>query len=222
MRCNTILYSKEGYFLAFEKRENAFFFHEKNGTSNIIYPDGHPIVNGAGLFTFPESDLNDKEKPFKGCLRAFIEACGSNISFCFTPKDYSQSLLTLRIAIIDGGHYEILFSRLNTVPNNYHSLYLEFSIEDLKEIQSIVRNINIGQANLARVGICENVIQEYHEIFVTSPFCPLDDKLANSELWQIEKDATEIKLLQQNKATGSHFDIIEYLANDILNTNITF
>lgn len=39
-------------------------------------------------------------------------------------------------------------------------------------------------------------------------------------LWQIKKEINQIKQLQQSRETTKYYDIVVYLATDILNANI--
>jgi ADP-ribose pyrophosphatase YjhB (NUDIX family) len=220
MKCYVVLYSQEGCFLTFTKRNLAYFYHD----TNEINPVGFSIENGSGQFTFSGGRFNDDEEPFKACLRKFTEECGKEIFFEFFTSDQSQSesLLTLRNMKVNGARCEVLLSFLNTVPNNYHTLYLEFSPYNLRKIRNMVTNTNIAQANRARIGIYNKVIQNYDEIFRYNLFCPLNDKLFNSELWQIEREIDKIRLLSQNQTTNGYYEMIVYLANDILNASIPY
>jgi hypothetical protein len=219
MKSYVVLYSQEGYFLTFTKRDLTYFNHD----TKEVNPNGVSIEKGSGQFTFSGGRFdNNEEEPFRACLRKLTEECGKEISFEFFPLDQPQSLLTLRNMIVNGVSYEILLSFWNTVPNNYHTLYLELSIDNLRQIQDFVTNTNIAQANRARIGIYNNVIQNYDEIFKYNPFCPLNDKLFNSELWQIKSEIVKIRFLSQNQITKGYYEMIIYLANDILNANVPY
>ncbi len=223
MQCYIMLYSKEGYFLIFEKREEGFFFEGTNGGQGVIYPpDGHPIVHGPGLYAFPGGKLHKIETPFKGCLREFTEECGNQISFDYTPPNQLETLTALSSININRSSYKILFSILNTVPNNYHTLYLNFETSDLRQIQNIVTNTNFVQANQVRSDIHNTKIRSYNAIFQRYPYCPSDDELGHSELWQIEREINEIRLLRTNQATDWCYDMIVYLANTILHARIPY
>jgi hypothetical protein len=124
--------------------------------------------------------------------------------------------------IVNGAKYEILLSFWNTVPNKYYTLYLEFSTDDLRQMQQIVANTNMAQANRARIGIYNKVIQNYDQIFKYNPFCSLNDELFNPELWQIKRKVNEIRLLSKNPITNGYYEMIVYLANYILNANIPY
>lgn len=216
MQCYIILYSHEGYFIIFEKREEGFFFQ------GVIYPPNGiliPIANGAGLYAFPGGALNVGEQPFEGCLREFTEECGADIVFGYGHQ--APSLLTLTTLTINGSIYNILSNDLNTVTGNYHTLYLQFNTDDLRQIQNIVLN-NIEQANQVRRDIHYNEIRNYNQIFIGYPFCPLDDELGNSQLWQVQREINEIRLLRQSQYTNWYYDMIVYLANTILNLGIRY
>ncbi|WP_459210837.1 NUDIX domain-containing protein [Aquimarina rhabdastrellae] len=221
MQCYVVLYSQEGYFIIFEKREKAFFFHSSNQSGTIYPPDGITITNGGGLYAFPGGKLDTGEEPFKGCLREFREECGNSITFGYTPVNQPQSLVTLSSVTIDTAQYNILLSLLHTVENNYYTLYLEFTTNNLRQIQNIITNTNFDQANQARRDIHYNEIRSYNEIFEGYPFCPLDDELGFSELWLIDREINEIRRLKDNQATDWYYDMIMYLANDILDKNIS-
>ncbi|TRX35521.1 hypothetical protein FNW52_10805 [Flavobacterium sp. ZT3R18] len=218
MKCYIVLYSQEGYFLTFTKRDLTYFSHD----TNEIYPDGLSIENGPGQFAFPGGVFNKDEELFRACLRKFTEECGKEITFEFFPLNRLQSLLTLRNMIVNGAKYEILLSLLNTVPNKYHTLYLEFTTDDLRQIQNSIANTNIAQANRARIGVYNNVIQNYDQIFKYNPFCPLNDELFNPELWQIKREIDKIKFLSKSPITNGYYEMIVYLANYILNANTPY
>ncbi|WP_123774149.1 NUDIX domain-containing protein [[Flexibacter] sp. ATCC 35103] len=223
MQCYIILYSREGYFLIFEKREEAFFFHGSNGrTSKIFPPNGVPITNGAGLFAFPGGALDPGEEPFKGCLREFREECGNAISFGYVPANQPQSLLYLDNLTIDTARYNILYNQLNTVGSNYTTLYLEFSNDDLRQIQDLISTTNFEAAKMARLGIHNNQIRDYDSIFRDYPFCPLDDELGQVQLWQVKREINEIRDLRTNRATDWYYNMIVFLANQILQLNINY
>jgi hypothetical protein len=218
MKCYIVLYSQEGYFLTFTKRDLTYFSHD----TNEIYPDGFSIENGSGQFAFSGGRFNNDEDSFRACLRKITEGCGKEITFEFFPLNRFQSLLTLRRMNVNRADYEILWSLLNTVPSQYHTLYLEFSTDDLRQIQQIVANTNMAQANRARIGIYNKVIPNYDQIFKYNPFCPLNDELFNPELWQIKRKVNEIRLLSKNPITNGYYEMIVYLANDILNAKIPY
>ncbi|KIX21467.1 hypothetical protein SY27_07085 [Flavobacterium sp. 316] len=223
MQCYTILYSQEGYFLIFEKREEGFFFHDAVGTGGFIYPpNGIPIKNGGGLFAFPGGAVNQEEEPFKSCLREYTEECGNSISFNYYPLNQPQSLATLSSMSINGETYTILLGLLETIPDKYYTLYLEMSLDDLRQIQAIIVSTNFNQASQARENIHYNKIKNYTQIFEAYPFCPLDDELGQVQLWQALREVNEIRLLSKNKATDWYYDMIVYLANTILNLGIPF
>ncbi len=216
MQCYIILYSNEGYFLIFEKRTEGYFFQ---GT--IYPPNGTPIHNGPGLFAFPGGALHAGEQPYLGCLREFIEECGNDIDFGFEIGQ-PQSLATLNDVRINNLTFDILSSNIATSVGNYHALYLEFTIDDLRDIQYVILNTNFDQANQVRNDIHYNEIRNYNDIFQGYPFCPLDDELGDVQLWQIEREINEIRLLDQNVATDWYYDMIVYLANTILNAHINY
>jgi hypothetical protein len=218
MECYVVLYSQEGCFLTFTKRDLTYFNHD----TKEINPKGSLIKKGSGQFTFSGGRFKNDKEPFRACLRKFTEECGKEISFVFFPSNRPRALLTLRNMIVNGASYEILLSFLNTVPNNYHTLYLEFSTDNLRQIEDIIKNTNIAQANRARIGIYNNVIRNYDEIFKYNPFCPLNDELFNPELWQIEREIDKIKFLSKDPITNGYYEMIVYLANDILNANIPY
>lgn len=223
MQCYIILYSKEGYFLIFEKREEAFFFHGSNGRpSKIFPPDGVPITNGPGMFAFPGGALDSGEEAFKGCLREFREECGNAISFGYMPANQPQSLLNLNNLKIDTSTYSILYNTLNTVGDTYTTLYLEFSIDDLRQIQDIIVSTNFEAANQARLDIHYNEIRDYDSIFRYYPFCPLDDELGQAQIWNVAREINQIRELQANNATDWYYDMIVFLANEILQLNINY
>lgn len=216
MKYYTVLYSHEGYFLTFTKRDYSYF------KTNEINSHGFIIDDGPNQFTFPGGSFaNKEEKPFMVCLRTFREGCGKKISFQFSPLDKEQSLGNLRNMMLNRKSYEILLGRLMTQANQCHILYLEFSTKDLKQIQGHISTTNIAQANLARIAIYNEVIQEYEQIFKYFSFSPLNDTLHYPELWQIG-EIEKIKLLKQNKMTTIYYNMIVYLANNILNANISY
>jgi 8-oxo-dGTP pyrophosphatase MutT (NUDIX family) len=218
MKSYVVLYSQEGYFLTFTKRDLTYFNHD----TKEVNPNGVSIEKGSGQFTFSGGRFDNNEEPFVACLRKLTEECGKEISFEFFALNKSEPLLILRNMIMNGASYEILLSFWNTVPNNYHTLYLELSTDNLRQIEDIIKNTNIAQANRARIGIYNNVIQNYDEIFKHNPFCPLNDKLFNSELWQIQSEIVKIRFLSQNQITKGYYEMIIYLANDILNANVPY
>lgn len=223
MQCYTILYSKEGYFLLFEKRNEAFFFHGNNGSPGAIFPpNGTPITNGPGLFAFPGGSLNNNEPPLQGCTREFKEECGHNITFRYLPLNQPQSLATLNNLSINGTPYEILYSEMDTQNPQYLTLYVEFSTSDLREIQDLIMNTNLSQANQVRSDIRYNEIRTYNDIFMAYPYCPDDDELGTVQLWQVQREINEIRQLAQNTATDWYFQMIVYLANTILNFGIVY
>lgn len=218
-----ILYSRQGNFLIFEKREEAFFFHGSNGSPSAIFPpDGIPITNGPGKFAFPGGAINSGEEPFKGCLREFREECGNAISFGYEPANQPQSLLNLNNLIIDTSRYDILYNQLNTVGSNYTTLYLEFSNDDLRQIQNIIVTTNFEEANQARRDIHYNEIKNYDSIFQYYPFCPLDDELGQVELWNLIREVNEIRALGRDRETDWYYNMIVFLANQILQLNIHY
>ncbi len=216
MHCYIILYSNEGYFLIFEKRTEGYFFQ---GT--IFPPNGTPIHNGPGLFAFPGGALNPGEEPYLGCLREFIEECGNDIDFGFEIGQ-PQSLATLIDVRINNLTFDILSTELATAGANYHVVCLEFTTESLREIQAVILQTNFDHANQVRNDIHYNEIRNYAEIFQGYPFCPLDDELGDVQLWHIEREINEIRLLEQNAATDWYFDMIVYLANTVLNAQINY
>lgn len=223
MQCYIILYSNQGNFLIFEKREEAFFFHGSNGRPSAIFPpDGTPITNGPGLFAFPGGALNSGEEQFKGCLREFTEECGRAISFAYTPPNSPQALPYLSNLIMDRSNYNILYKQLNTVGSNYTTLYLEFSNDDLRQIQNIIVTTNFEAADQARRDIHYNEIRNYDEIFIAYPFCPLDDELGQVQLWNLKREINEIRDLRRNQATDWYYDMLVFLANQMLHLNINF
>jgi 8-oxo-dGTP pyrophosphatase MutT (NUDIX family) len=223
MQCYIILYSREGNFLIFEKREEAFFFHGSNGRpSKIFPPDGTPITNGPGRFAFPGGALDSGEELFKGCLREFREECGNAISFGYVPANKPQSLLYLNNLKLNTSTYSILYNQLNTVGRDYTTLYLEFSNDDLRQIQTIILTTNFEAANQVRRDINQNIIRDYDSIFQYYPFCPLDDELGQVQIWNVVREITEIRDLRANRATDWYYDMIVFLANQMLQLNINY
>lgn len=217
MKCYIILYSQDGYFLTFTKRGFSYFSND----FNEIYTKGHSIDEGANQFAFPGGMLSNKKEPFNDCLRKFIEGCGKEIIFEFFPSK-PQTLVNLRRMIVHDTSCEILLGFIDTLVNQYHVLYLEFSTVDLRQIHARITNTNFVHADRARIGIYNDVIQNHTQIFTYHPFCPLNDELCNPELWQIEEKVEEIKLLRESQTTNKYYNMIEYLANDILNANISY
>jgi 8-oxo-dGTP pyrophosphatase MutT (NUDIX family) len=222
MQCYIVLYSSEGCFLTFTKRTRSYFFHNSDGSGGVIYPNGVALNNGPGLFAFPGGALDDGEQPFEGCLREFIEECGAQISFGFFPLNEPQTLETLSNVTIDGNQYNIIYSILNTVNNDYCVLYLEFENTDLEQIETIILDTNFEDASNAVAEIIDGNFGSYDAIFNIYPFCPLDNELRDIEIWQIQNQINEIELLNQNQATGWYYNMIVYLANDILDANIPY
>jgi 8-oxo-dGTP pyrophosphatase MutT (NUDIX family) len=224
MQCYTILYSKEGYFLIFKKRAESYFFHGSNENSGTIFPpNGTPIIHGPGMFTFPGGALNLGEDEFKGCLREFREECGSAISFGYQLANKPQSLLYLDNLILDGSKHPILYNQHQIVGNDYTVLYLEFSIDNLKQIQDIILTTNFEAANQVRKDIQDRKISDYDSIFQRYPFCPLDDELGQVQIWQVTREKNQIRDLKKDKGvTDWYYDMIVFLANEILQFNVEY
>lgn len=221
MQCNIILYSVEGYFLTFTKRDRGYFFQGKNGSTGSIYPQGIAIRNGSGLFAFPAGELNNGETSLQGCLRQFVEKCGNSCFFSYLPLNEPKSLLTIDTITIDNYSYPILEAEINRNPD-YYTLYLEFSLEDLRQIEAIISNINLEDSMNAKSEIIDGKFETYEAIYIEYPFCPLDNELASAELWQVQDQISEIRSLQYNPTTECYFDMIVYLANTVLNKNIPY
>lgn len=154
-------------------------------------------------------------------MREFIEECGNQIVFNYLPANQSQSLLTLNNVSINGSAFDILESILNTTPD-YYTLYLEFDIEDLEQIEALILDTNLEEAINAQAEIIDGNFGTYEAIFNIYPFCPLDNELEDAELWQVQGQINQIRLLRQNPATDWYFNIIDYLANIILDLSIPY
>ena len=198
MQCYIILYSNNGRFLIFEKHTRAYFFHNPagGGAGGHIYPDGFPIK--------------------KGCLREFTEECGARINFIYNPR-LPQTLVNLNSMTLDGvDTYPILGGRLNTVDRYYHCLYLEFTVENLRQIQYIILNTFFEEAKQARRQINNGTIRDYAAIHQAYPTCPFDDELGSVEIWDVQREINEIRLLNSNPATDWYYAMIMFLKDNIL------
>lgn len=222
MQCYIILYSNDGRFLTFTKRNMAYFFHNANGQGGAIYPHGLPINNGPGLFAFPGGKLDKGEVPFQGCLREFIEECGSQINFGYLPLNQPRTLATLNNVTINGHHFNITGNTFNTIATNYCALYLQFDAAVLEQIEAIILDTNLENAANAAAEIRDENFGTYDAIFNIYPFCPLDNELDDCNLWQVEDEINQIRLLNQNPATDWYYNMIVYLANTILNLGIPY
>jgi hypothetical protein len=59
MECYVVLYSQEGCFLTFTKRDLTYFSHD----ANEINPNGFSIENGSGQFAFSGGGVNNDVEP---------------------------------------------------------------------------------------------------------------------------------------------------------------
>lgn len=226
MQCYTILYTDSGHFLNFVKRSTAYFFHNATGTGGTLYPNGVAITNGPGLFAFPGGALDNGEVPFQGALREFTEECGSQIWFQYNPPTGYQINQLANIIFDTPGTtgvytpYPILNAQINQT-SNYYALYLQVSDDSLNQIE-LIMGTNLEENSSAAAEVIDGNFGTYDAIFNYYPYCPPDNELSEANIWQVQQDIDEIRALQANTQTDWYYDMIVYLANNLLNLGINY
>lgn len=218
MQCYTILYTIEGYFLTFTKRERSYFYH---GNPGQIFTNGVAVTNGPGLFAFPGGRVDVTETAFEGCLREFTEECGCQIAFDFTLYGNTiDELIGLTLTnlsepcdVLSAQEYE---------NDDYYALFIQFNADDFRQIELNITETTMENNANAAFEVRSGNFASYDAIFNIYPYCPLDNELYEAEVWHIRHQIDEIRALANDQETDWYFDMIVFLANVILDEDVPY
>jgi hypothetical protein len=200
MQVYTMMFSANGDFMIFWKREKGFFYHGKDG--GAIIKSGQPIPYGANHFALPGGKMESDDITIEG-RKEFMEECGAKICFGDT------------VLKINGQEYPICNEHTYQFSTDYSAYYVKLSNTNLKELFSILSDTNFPQSINAVGDIKQGVITTYDAIFERYPYCPADNELDYVWLWNILQNQDAINQLNK-EPTDWFYNIIMYLKQNFI------